>query len=147
MKRTDLCGNLSSTGSYGQGFAPFVPGGKGQLQKDMQISLPHERFFGDRRELLKRLDSLNRRFDHIAEAETLEETQRQAFELLLSGGVAKALDLSNENPKTLDRYDTSQFAKKGQWDKVRRGQLGYYYGQEATIGKLLLHHELNTFIC
>ena len=131
-------GNLSSTGSYGDAFAPFVPGGKGQLQKDMQLSLPHERFFNDRRELLRKLDGLNRQFDGIEQVETLGDVRRQAYELLLSGGVANALDLSKENPKTLARYDTSKFARKGQWHKAKRGKRGYYYGQEATIGKLLL---------
>jgi hypothetical protein len=131
-------GNLGSTGPYGDGFGPFIPGGKGQLQRDMKLSLPHDRFFNDRRELLRKLDGLNRNFDHFGQAETLEEVQRQAFELLLSGGVANALDLSQENPRTLAKYDTSRFAKKGRWNKVNRGKRGYYYGQEKTIGKLLL---------
>jgi Protein of unknown function (DUF1501) len=131
-------GNLAATGSYGDGFGPFIPGGKGQLQKDMQLSLPHDRFFNDRRELLRKLDGLNRRFDRAGEAETLGEIRRQAFELLLSGGVADALDLSKENPKTVAKYDTSRFAKPGRWDKVNRGKRGFYHGHEKTIGRLLL---------
>jgi len=131
-------GDLSATGSYGSGFAPFVPGGRGQLQKDMTLNLPRERFLNDRRALLEQLDNLNRRFDHSGEVETMSKVREQAYRLILGGGVADALDLSKEDPKTLARYDTSRFAQKGRWDKVNRGKRGYYYGQASTIGKLLL---------
>ena len=131
-------GNLASTGSYGKGYAPFVPGGRGQLQEDMKLKLPRERFFNDRRELLRQLDTLNRKFDSNADAETLGRIRKQAYQLLLGGGVSKALDLSLEDKKTVAKYDTGNFAKKGQWDRAKRGKRGYYTANAQSIGKLLL---------
>ncbi|QDU98226.1 DUF1501 domain-containing protein [Lignipirellula cremea] len=131
-------GNLASTGSYGSSYAPFTPGAKGNLQQDMQLHLPKERFFDDRRQILTQLDTLNRRVDASGQLEALDELQQQAYQVLLGGGVAKALDLSNEDPRTLARYDTRGFYKKGQWNHAARGRSGYYDAQSKTIGKLLL---------
>lgn len=136
--RAQARGNLSSTGSYGSGYAPFVPGAGGDLQRNMQLNLPAERLFDDRRALLDQLDRLNRTVDATGQLDAMDELRRQAFELLLGGGVAEALDLSREDPATLARYDTGRFARKGQWDKSGRGKRGYYYGQASTIGRLLL---------
>ncbi|MCA9116812.1 MAG: DUF1501 domain-containing protein, partial [Planctomycetaceae bacterium] len=131
-------GNLSSTGSYGSGFAPFVPGAGGDLQKDMQLNLPASRVFDDRRTLLAQLDKLNRTVDATGQLDAMDDLRKQAFELLLGGGVAEALDLSREDPATLAQYDTGRFARKGRWNASGRGKRGYYYGQAKTIGKLLL---------
>lgn len=131
-------GNLAATGDYGKALAPFVPGGGGQLQKNMQVNLPRERFFDDRRALLSQLDRLKRDVDSSGQYEALDDLRQQAYQLLLGGGVASALDLSQEDPATVARYDTGKFARKGQWDKKSRGKRGYYTAQAATIGKLLL---------
>jgi len=131
-------GNLSSTGPYGSGFAPFVPGKKGQLQENMQVNLPRERFFSDRRALLQQLDRLHNQLDTTADMEAVSKIREQAYRLLLGGGVVNALDLSQEDAETLAGYDTSRFAEKGQWDKVNRGKRGYYTAQAKSIGKLLL---------
>jgi len=131
-------GNLSETGSYGKSYAPFVPGAGGQLQKDMQLSLPHERFFGDRKTLLTQLDTIKRQIDATGQLEAMDELQQQAFDVLLGDGVTKALDLSLEDPQTLALYDTSKYSRKGQWNSVQRGKAGYYDANAACIGKLLL---------
>lgn len=131
-------GDLRSTGAYGSAYAPFVPGAGGQLQKDMQVSLPRERFFDDRQQMLSQLDRLNRQIDASGQVEAMDALQHQSYQLLLGGGVSNALDLSKEDPKVLERYDTSLYAKKGQWNRVSRGRAGYYTAQAQTIGKLLL---------
>jgi hypothetical protein len=132
-------GNLSATGPYSSTFAPFVPGGGGQLQEDMKIAMARERFFGDRRGLLKELDGLNRAADSTGQIEAMDGMQRRAYELLLGGGVSRALDLSSEDPRTVELYDTSPFALGGErWNKVNRGKKGYYVAQAKSLGKLLL---------
>lgn len=132
-------GNLSATGSYGESAAPFVPGAGGELQKDMKLNLPRQRFFEDRRRLLAELDRLRSHVGSGSQFETIEALRDQAYELLLGGKVAEALDLSLEDPKTLARYDTSRFARdKNRWNKVSRGKRGYYNAQAESIGKLLL---------
>lgn len=130
-------GNLASTGDWGTAYAPFIPGSSGQLQQNMQLSLPREKF-DDRRQLLSQLDRLNRQIDASGQFAAVDEIQNQAYQLLLSGGVADALDLTHEDPETLARYDTSRYVRADGWSKVSRGKRGYYSAQAGTIGKLLL---------
>ena len=130
-------GNLKATGPYSKSFAPFVPGSNGQLQEDMKLRIDRGRN-DTRRQLLGQLDRLNRKVDTGGRLEGLDKLQGQAYELILGGGVSKALDLSREDPHTLKRYDTSAYARKGYWNKVSRGRKGYYSAQAATIGPLLL---------
>src|SRR5262245_1239077 len=52
-------GNFLNPGRFGSAHAPFEPGGGGQLQKDMTLAIPKDRL-GDRKELLRRLDDLQR---------------------------------------------------------------------------------------
>jgi uncharacterized protein (DUF1501 family) len=136
--RPQARGNLASTGPYGSSYAPFTPGGGGQLQQDMTLNLPADRFFDDRRGVLRQLDRLNRQIDATGSLAAMDELQAQAYQLLLSGGVAKALDLGLEDPRTVARYDTSRHAHSSAWNNVSRGRLGYYDAQSRTIGKLLL---------
>ena len=124
-------GNLSETGSYGQGFAPFIPGKGGKLQEDMKLSLPRERFLDDRKSLLRQADADGQ----IAAA---DDIQQQAYEVLLGGGVSRALDLSREDAGTLAMYDTAKYSGGTRWNKVKRGKAGLYNAQANTIGKLLL---------
>ena len=131
-------GNLSSTGDWGSSYAPFVPGSKGQLQQDMQLKLPPGRFFDDRRSILAQLDKLNREVDSSGQLQAIDDLQRQAYQLLLDGGVSKALDLSLEDPKTVTLYDTSPYVTSHNWRRVSRGRSGYYTSQAKTLGKLLL---------
>jgi hypothetical protein len=131
-------GNLSATGNYGAGFAPFVPGAGGQLQKDMQLNLPRGRLFEDRLPLLAELDQLRHRLDTTGQLKAMDDLQKQATDVLLGGGVADALDLSREDARTIARYDTSGYATPGAWDKAARGKQGMYTAEAKTIGKLLL---------
>jgi len=138
VPRPQARGNLESTGAYSSAYAPFVPGAGGQLQQNMQLNLPRDRFLDDRRALLRELDRLKREVDVTGQLDAMDDLQRQAYELILGGGVTRALDLSLEDPATLARYDTSQFVAPHDWNKVNRGRRGYYTAQARTIGKLLL---------
>ena len=130
-------GNISATGPYSKSYAPFIPGKGGQLQDDMNLAMPRERFF-ERRKLLAGLDSLNRAIDANGEVSALDDIQQQAAEVLLGGGVSRALDLSQEDARTLALYDTSRYVRGKKWNSVTRGTKGYYNAQAGTIGKLLL---------
>ena len=136
--RPQARGNLAATGPHSPNYAPFIAGSGGDLQSDMNLNLPRERFLHDRRAILDRLDNLNRRLDSSGSIGAVDELQQQAFEAILSGGVARAFDLSAEDPRVLEAYDTTRYGKKGQWDKVNRGKSGYYTAQAQSIGKLLL---------
>ncbi|GIW80263.1 MAG: hypothetical protein KatS3mg105_2070 [Gemmatales bacterium] len=130
-------GNIAATGKFSTAYSPFIPGAGGQLQKNMTLRLPRDRF-EDRRTLLRQLDKINRALDNTGQFDSFDEVQRQAYQLLLSGGVADALDLSKEDPAVVAQYDTSRFAQKHNWSKVARGKRGYYTGHAKSLGKLLL---------
>jgi Protein of unknown function (DUF1501) len=130
-------GDITATGSLGKVHAPFIPGAGGQLQQSMRLNLPQDRF-ADRRELLAQMDRLNRQVEADGEVTRVDDLQKQAYQVLLSGGVADALDLSKEDPKTLARYDTSGYARPDGWRKVNRGKKGYYNGTAKSIGHQLL---------
>jgi hypothetical protein len=62
----------------------------------------------DRQNLLGRLDQMKRRADAAGTMDGYDKFTQQAVDLLL-GGASKALDLSSEDPRILERYDTSKF--------------------------------------
>src|SRR6185436_3399357 len=57
-----------------------------------------------RQELRIELDSLRRDVDERGEMNALDVFSRQALDMLTSGKARSAFDLSDEKPKTLDRY-------------------------------------------
>ncbi|MBM82913.1 MAG: hypothetical protein CMJ78_20310 [Planctomycetaceae bacterium] len=136
VARPSARGNLSATGDWGSAYAPFTPGGGGQLQKNMELKLAREKF-DDRRELLSQLDRLNQLAQDTTYA-SVSEIQDQAYSVLLGGGIGRALDLTQEDAATIERYDTLPYVKSHNWDKSNRGRAGMYTGQAKTIGKLLL---------
>lgn len=142
VPRPEARGKLTSTGSYGDAYAAFVPGAGGQLQEDMKLNLPRERFFDDRRRLLSELDRLHRQTDSRVDTQAKflahDELRTQAYQLLLGDKVASALDLSREDPATLAAYDTGRFVKPHNWNRAKRGQRGYYTAHAKSLGKLLL---------
>ena len=130
-------GDLTATGSVGPSYAPFVPGGTGELLRSLRLNLPPERF-NDRRELANQLGRLQNLLDTEPQYQSYDRNQRQAAEVLLSGRVADALDLSKEDPRVVAAYDTSRYAASHNWTSAQRGTRGYYTGQAKSLGKLLL---------
>lgn len=131
-------GDIAATGTFGPAFAPFIPGAGGNLQKDMRLSGSRERL-EDRFALRAALD--NARRDVAAQAalqQPFDRFQDQAYQLLLSGEAAAALDLKKEDPAVVARYDTKQYVKSHNWERAARGKRGYYTGSAKSIGKLLL---------
>ena len=129
-------GDVTATGALGAGYAPFVPGGTGELLRNLRLNLSPDRF-DDRRALLSQLDEIDRTLDHEPAVENIGRTQRQACEALLSGQIARALDLSHEDPRVVARYDTSRYTNTGPARSSRETR-GYYEGHARSIGKLLL---------
>ena len=131
----DAFGKFWSTGSLGSAYAPFVPGGGGDLQKDMELSLRREQL-DDRRSLLTGLDLLRREIDSRGLLEGVDRFKEQAFQTIL-GGVAQAFDLSKEDPRVVARYDTAPLVRP---DQISRKWNNYnnYVDNAKTLGKLLL---------
>jgi len=100
---------LTQPGSLGATYAAFNPSGGGDLKRDMELAMPPERLT-NRRELLSQLDGLRRAADRGPLFDRVDHYQRQAFEIVLRG-VAEAFDLRGEDPRTIQRYDTSSLFK------------------------------------
>jgi hypothetical protein len=130
-------GEIAATGPLGSIHAPFIPGSGGQLQRNLRLSLSRERL-ADRRQLAAELNRLTRQVESAGERLLLDRFQEQAYQVLLSGGVADALDLSREDPRTVERYDTHRYDRPDGWSKVQRGKAGMYSGNARALGKQLL---------
>jgi hypothetical protein len=128
-------GRFTSTGSFGAALAPFVPGAGGDLQQDMQLALPRDRF-DNRRELLAQIDRARRAADKVDGTPGLDRFRQQAFDTIL-GGVARAFDWTQESPATIARYDTKPLVPADtispKWNNLK-----FYIDHNATLGKLLL---------
>ncbi len=97
----------SRPGELGARFAPFDPeSGKGLLA-NMKLNLPIEQL-NDRRRLLHKLNTMQRTVDAKFDKGDPSEFEQQAVDMLL-GSASETLDLSKENPRTVERYDTSGF--------------------------------------
>jgi hypothetical protein len=112
--------NADGPGSLGAAFAPFLPGGKGELNRDMQLGISLERL-DERRSLKDSLDRIGRLADSRGLMEGLDKFDEQAFDLIL-GKSREAFDLTHEDPALVRRYDTSQFRTGHK--KYRRSELG-----------------------
>jgi hypothetical protein len=127
-------GNFAAPGVFGNAAVPFVPGGGGSLQKDMKLNLPMDRL-DDRRALLRGLDGVQRALDEAQRA-GVETSRDKAFEMLLRG-VGDAFDLSKEDHKTVERYDTAPLVRPENIDK-KWNNYKFYVDNSKTLGKLML---------
>jgi len=94
-------------GLYGDGpnwlgaaYAPFDTGG--QARTNLGLRLPLEQI-GDRRTLLKKFDTVDRRVDKSGLMNGLDAFDQQAFDLVL-GKAKEAFDLQKEDPRIRDNY-------------------------------------------
>jgi hypothetical protein len=131
-------GKIGSPGSLGSANAPFAPGGGSALQKNMQLTLSRQRF-DDRRELLNSLDRLKRDSDRNGEFEGVDTYRQQAFDMVLRG-VANAFDLTKEDPRTIERYDTRPYIYDERYTDKTNGRAGrkWYQTNARTLGRQLL---------
>src|SRR5262249_58752318 len=56
-------GNFAATGTVGGAYAPLIPGGSGDLLRDLRLTLPPGRL-DDRRRLLRQLDRVERALEY-----------------------------------------------------------------------------------
>jgi uncharacterized protein (DUF1501 family) len=94
----------SRAGPLGAAYEPFVPAGKGPALRNMELSVPADRF-AERLALLRGLDEARRTADAAGGTDPFE---RQATDLLLRGA-GQAFDVSKEPKHVRDRYDTTAF--------------------------------------
>ncbi len=93
-------------GYLGIAHRAFTPEGEGLKDLQLQTDVDAARL-GERRSLLGSFDSLRRDLDTTGLMEGLDSYKSRAFEMVTSGAVRKALELSREDPRTVERYDAN----------------------------------------
>jgi len=106
---TDALPTLTQPGDLGSAYSAFNPAGGGQLKENLELRIGAERLT-DRRQLLSELDLLKRRAEQSKLLDGADRFQQQAFDVI-ARGVAEAFDLSKEDPRTIDHYDTTKLFK------------------------------------
>jgi hypothetical protein len=114
----------SRPGPLGPAFAPFLPGGGGPAVENMTLNVSRDRL-DDRRSLLDALDGLKRQAEADAQLGGIDGFKQQAFDLIL-GSAAEAFDLSKEDLRLVDRYDTGRF------------RIGKKSFRDSDLGRLML---------
>ncbi len=106
----DMGGGISGGGFLGSAFSGFKTSGKGRYDMARQSGMKESRY-ADRKDLLKNFDKFRRECDASGMMEGFDVFNRQAFDIITSERLAKALDLKREDPKTVARYgkDCSNF--------------------------------------
>ena len=128
-------GNFENTGELSRSYAPFVPGAGADRQQDMRLNLPEGRFH-DRRALLTMLDGWRHRVGGGEALEGMDGFQQQAFDAL-QRGIFDAFDLSREDARLVERYDTARLLPKDRIDP-RWKNINHYATNALTLGRQLL---------
>lgn len=94
--------NQGRNSFLGVGHSPFMP--LGSVKDDMTLNGITVERLADRRALLKAFDSFRRDADASGAMTGLDEFETQAFDILTSSRLLKALDVSSESEQTRARY-------------------------------------------
>jgi Protein of unknown function (DUF1501) len=90
-------------GYLGIAHRPFTPDGPGVQNLHLPGGVDMDRM-GDRKALLASFDSVRRDIDQTGTMKGIDSFTTRAFDMVASGTVRRALDLSREEPRTRDRY-------------------------------------------
>jgi hypothetical protein len=90
-------------GYLGVAHRPFTPDGPGRRNLQLPTGIDGRRQ-DDRKNLLASFDNIRRDLDASGTMKGMDSFNARAFEMVASGTVRKALDLSREEPRTRDRY-------------------------------------------
>jgi hypothetical protein len=90
-------------GYLGIAHRPFTPDGPGQQNLRLPGGVDAPRA-DDRKVLLARFDGVRRDLDASGTMKGMDAFTQRAFDMVASGAVRKALDLSREEPRSRDRY-------------------------------------------
>lgn len=96
--------NWTSAGFLGPLHQAYRPDGTGRSNLALNSSVPLARL-NDRRTLLGDLDRMRRDSDSHHMMEAIDSFTERAVGIITSGELAKALDVSQEDPRVAERYD------------------------------------------
>lgn len=147
MQGRPLARNSTRPGFLGPSFGPFRPDMSGMFERELEPGMVDELAalgpghqtslvlakglsagrLHDRAGLLATLDRIRRDVQLSGAMESLDAFRQQAVDILTSGRFAEAMDLSNEDPRVLERYTVP-----------RPGGLCWQYGDDSTATKKFL---------
>jgi hypothetical protein len=87
----------------GAAHRPFTPSGPGLENLSLASGVDMSRL-KTRKSLLSTFDTLSREIDSSGAMEGIDEFTQRAFDMISSGAVREAFDLSKEDPRTVDAY-------------------------------------------
>ncbi len=126
-------GNFVSHGPFPPHTAPFQPDGTGSLKSDMKLNIPLDRL-DDRRAMLAAFDAVKAGMEETFDR--LDDARQKALSILLSN-VGEAFDVTQEDPKIVDKYDTAKLYDvttiNRKWNNWK-----HYTDNAKTLGKLML---------
>jgi hypothetical protein len=93
----------TDSGYLGVAHRPFTPDGPGFQDLRLPNGVDAART-DDRKSLLSSFDDVRRDIDASGTMKGLDSFTTQAFDMVASGAVRKALDLTKEEPRSRDRY-------------------------------------------
>ena len=103
--------NFGKPSFLGVGHTPFMP--LGAIKDDMVLNGITTDRLEDRKSLLTSIDQFRRGADSRGAMDGIDSFQQRAFELLTSGAMLKALDISQEDPKVRERYGKGTDKEQG----------------------------------
>ncbi len=90
-------------GFLGVGHRPFSPSGPGMQNLRLPGGISQDRM-ENRKELLSTFDTIRREVDASGTMHGMDAFRTRAYDMVASGVVRKALDLTREEPRSRDRY-------------------------------------------
>lgn len=104
-------GSPGLPGFLGISNAAFRP--SGPAQKDMVLNGGNQQRFGSRTSLLQEFENFRRKVDTDRIYDQVDDITAQALGILTSSKLADAMDLSKEDPATLEKYGTGHEKRYG----------------------------------
>ncbi len=136
-----VASRITGTGDLSPTYAAFDPSKGSDTLSDMRLNVGGDRFM-DRKGLLTSLDDVKRWADGSEIVASAGQFSRQAFEVILNG-VSRAFDISDEDPRTIARYDTSAFTiPRGLAKKKKNGKAIPGFAPVALGKQMLLARRL-----
>ena len=103
-------GDILGDGAAWLGAANGPFGTSGQARSNMTLNVPRDRF-ADRRQLNRAFDTMARDIDRTGTLGALDQFDAQAWQLL-TGDARRAFDVSQEDPRTRDRYGSDTLGQQ-----------------------------------
>ena len=117
-------------GFAGMAHAPFAPNASGT--DNLVLDGMNLKKLRDRKTLLSKIDLLRRKLDTTDAIDGMDTYYQQAFDILMSGKLATALDFEQEDATTRDRYG------RGSTDPAGYGDAGWLRNEDFIVARRLI---------